>query len=211
MLQACLKTAKNLAVFLWKGLKAFAGWFGELFLSIWHFFTGMFKSIGTLFRRKEKHPERSADSLSTHIVRGCTGFFRWCGRVCRGCLRLCLKACLFCWKFCLVMTAVPFLVFGAFVLLLAGFLAVMVLQRYPVAGMTVMVLGMTACSFGSAGLLLSYVFGRKKTAAAGEAVKPGRNMAEIESENDPDAAEEKRDGDSETSESVLSVREGRES
>lgn len=93
-------------------------------------------------------------------------------------------------------------------MLLAGFLAVMVLQRYPVAGMTVMVLGMTACSFGSAGLLLSYALGRKKTAAAGEAVNPGRDMAVIESENDRDAAEEKKDGDSETSEHVLSVREG---
>ena len=118
------------------------------------------------------------------------------------------------------MTAVPFLVFGAFVLLMLGFLAVLVFQSYPVVGMTVMALGMTVCSFGMAGILLSFAFHRRQMTVAAERIsvaeaETGTIEREAASETQTVVSAEKasaveihtKDAGSKAAEDISSVRE----
>lgn len=88
----------------------------------------------------------------------------WTGRTLRSLCILCAKA-------VLLMAVLPVLTFGLVALFIAGTTVVLLVQGYPVVGITVAVFGAVLCLFGISALILSFVFtGRRaKNDAAGMA------------------------------------------
>lgn len=88
----------------------------------------------------------------------------WTGRTLRSLCILCAKA-------VLLMAVLPVLTFGLIALFIAGTAVVLLVQGYPVVGITVAVFGAVLCLFGISALILSFVFtGRRaKNDAAGMA------------------------------------------
>ena len=88
----------------------------------------------------------------------------WTGRTLRSLCILCAKA-------VLLMAVLPVLTFGLVALFIAGTTVVLLVQGYPVVGITIAVFGAVLCLFGISALILSFIFtGRRaKNDAAGMA------------------------------------------
>lgn len=75
----------------------------------------------------------------------------WTGRTLRSLCILCAKA-------VLLMAVLPVLTFGLIALFIAGTAVVLLVQGYPVVGITIAVFGAVLCLFGISALILSFIF-----------------------------------------------------
>lgn len=103
---------------------------------------------------KQKRLERKASK----VARGGT----WFGRLCRGTWNAAVSLILLCWKICLFCAAAPVIFLSLFALFGTGMTAVLILQGYPLVGITFIGGGIFLASAGLSGLILSYVFSGKK-------------------------------------------------
>lgn len=106
-------------------------------------------------RRAEREhavQERGDHNMWNKIGDGGRTFGRWLGRLIVMCFRL----------FVLLFVLAPVAVGDGLTLIGLGVLVVMVLQGYPLIGVTIMTLGMLACGVSFVWLVWNVVFGKKK-------------------------------------------------
>lgn len=100
------------------------------------------------------------------LCRGILGLFHWGIHLVNSCFRLCARIAVWClrlaWNACWIGFALFCAVLGLFSLFGFGLLAVLWLQRYPLAGVTVGCLGLVCCFFSAAGFSLTLLWRRKK-------------------------------------------------
>lgn len=96
--------------------------------------------------------ERRDGDMWNQICKGGKSFVRWLGRLFYQCFRLCV----------LLFLAAPVAVGDCLALIGLGVLVVMVLQGYPLIGVTIMTFGALACGVSFVWLIWNLMFGKKK-------------------------------------------------
>lgn len=94
--------------------------------------------------KRRKRQERQAGSFLGRLVRSAEDFVIW--------------SVLIFWKFCLICMAAPMVFVGLLALFGTGMVAVLLMQGYPLIGITLIAAGVFLASAGVTGLILSYVF-----------------------------------------------------
>ncbi len=120
--------------------------------------TGVFRSAVSGIYRGISGCVQAAAGLAMRLIRFCLQAALWAIRIAWNCV--CIGAAALC------------AVFGGFSLFVLGVLAVLWMQGYPLAGVTVGCIGLVMCAFAAAGLAMTLV--RRKKCAA-EEMKGGQH------------------------------------
>ncbi len=114
-----------------------------------------------VLRREERRRQREENrerGRQLQEQRKNAGHVCWLLRLWNGCVCAVKTITIFLLRAALLCMALPFFLTGLLFLFLTGTAAVLMLLRYPVAGVGIAVFGLTLCLLGCAGLLLSWAF-----------------------------------------------------
>lgn len=100
-------------------------------------------------RLRQEYREAQGGSLLGRLIRGAEDFIIW--------------SVLIFWKLSLLCVVAPIVFVGLLALFGAGMTVVLLLQGYPLMGITLIAAGVFLASAGIAGLILSYVFSGKRS------------------------------------------------